>query len=194
MPAVSERIHPTAIVDPQAELADNVTVGPFAIIEGPVRLGPGCIVRSRAHLLGPIAAGAGNDVGINTVIGERAQHLIYADEPGSVEMGDYNVFREGVTVHRSTPEGGPTRIGSHNFLMANSHVAHDCTLGDHCIFANSAVIGGHVAIGDRAFLSGHVGVHQFCRVGRMAMVSAGATAMNDVPPFAIIEGRNGAPA
>ena len=190
MPADRERIHPTAIIDPQAELADDVIVGAFAIIEGPVRLGRGCIVRSRAHLIGPLDAGIGNDFGINCVVGDRAQHLVYPDDPGSVEMGDFNVLREGVTIHRSTPEGHATLLGSHNYLMANSHVAHDCTLGDHCIFANSAAIGGHSVIDDRAFLSGSTGVHQFCRVGRITMISAGAAIMSDAPPFAIIEGRN----
>ncbi|MFL5341330.1 MAG: acyl-ACP--UDP-N-acetylglucosamine O-acyltransferase [Gemmataceae bacterium] len=190
MPSDSDRVHPTAIIDPQARLAHDVSVGPFAIVEGPVRLGPGSVVRARAHLVGPLDAGQNNEFGINTVIGDKAQHLLYADEPGRVEIGDGNTFREGVTIHRSTIAGGATRIGNGNYLMGNSHVAHDCHVGNECIFANSALLGGHVVIGDRAFLSGNVGVQQFVRIGRLAMVSAGASAMADVPPFAITEGRN----
>jgi UDP-N-acetylglucosamine acyltransferase len=183
-------IHPTAIIDPAAQLANGVTVGPFAVIEGPVTLGPGCVVRARAHLIGPITAGAGNDFGLNCAVGERAQHILYQDDPGEVVIGEHNVFRECVTIHRGTPERGTTRIGSHSYLMCCTHVAHDCTLGDHCIFANGAVIGGHVAVGDRAFLSGNTGVHQYCRVGRLAMLSASAVNTNDQPPFSIVEGRN----
>ena len=190
MPVAAPRIHPTAIVDPSADLGAGVTVGPYAIIEGPVTLGPGCTIRARAHLLGPVTAGAGNDFGINCVIGERAQHLLHADQPGEVVIGDHNTFREAVTVHRGTPERGATRIGSHNFLMGSSHVAHDCTLGDHCIFAQGAVIGGHVTVADRAFLSGNTSVHQHCRIGRLALLSASAVSTSDLPPYTITEGRN----
>jgi UDP-N-acetylglucosamine acyltransferase len=184
------RIHPTAIIDSAVRLAPDVSVGAYAIVEGSVRLGAGCIVRSRAHLLGPLDAGIGNDFGINCVVGERAQHLVYQNDPGEVEIGDHNVFRENVTIHRGTPQHGTTRIGSHNFLMACTHVAHDCILGDHCIMANGAVMGGHVVLGDRVFLSGNVGIHQFCRVGRCAMLSATGSATQDIPPFAIQMGRN----
>ena len=107
-----------------------------------------------------------------------------------MEIGDRNTFREGVTIHRSTVAGNATRIGNDNYLMVNAHVAHDCRVGDQCIFANSALLGGHVVIGDRAFLSGNVGVQQFVRIGRLTMISACASAMSDIPPFAINEGRN----
>ena len=190
MAANSIRIHPTALVDSAAELGDGVVVEPFAIIEGPVRLGAGCVVRARAHLIGEIVAGAGNDFGIGCVVGERAQHLAHQQSPGRVEIGEFNVFRENATIHRGVPEGSGTRIGSHNFLMVNTHVAHDCRVGDHCIFANGAVIGGHAVIEDRVFLSGNTGVHQQCRIGRLAMVSATSSATKDVPPFGIAEGRN----
>ena len=190
MDSSAAHIHTTAIIDSAASLAPNVTVGPYVVVEGPVRLGPGCIVRARAHLIGPLVAGAGNDFGINCVVGERAQHLVYQNDPGEVEIGDYNVFRENVTIHRGTPQSGTTRIGSHNFLMACTHVAHDCILGDHCIMANGAVMGGHVVLGDRVFLSGNTGIHQFCRVGRCAMLSATGSATQDIPPFAILLGRN----
>ena len=190
MSANPDRIHPTAIVDPRAQLAADVVVGPHAIVEGPVNLGPGCVVRARAHLIGPIEAGANNDFGIGCVIGERAQHLQHQNSPGRVHIGDANIFREFVTVHRSTPDGHATRLGHRNFLMANSHVAHDCTVGDQCVFANSAVLGGHVILGDGVFLSGNTGVHQNCHIGRLVIISAGSSATKDVPPFAIHEGRN----
>lgn len=188
--ATTERVHPTALIDPRAQLADDVIVDPYAIIEGPVTLGPGCIVRSRAHLIGPFEAGEGNDFGIGCVVGERAQHLLHADSPGGLRIGDFNTFREHATIHHGTPDGLETRIGSHNFFMANTHVAHDCTVGNHCVFANGAVIGGHVSVADGVFLSGNTGVHQNCQVGRLAMISACSSATKDVPPFAIHESRN----
>ena len=184
------RIHPTAIIDPAAELADDVTVGPFAILEGPIRLGAGTIVRARAHLIGPLTAGPGNDFGLNVVIGERAQHLTMADAPGRVEIGANNVFRENATVHRSTQAEVPTRIGNSNFFMVGTHVAHDCIVGNECILVNGAVIGGNVVVEDRALLSGNSAVHQNGRVGRLALLSACGTATKDLPPFAIQEGRN----
>jgi UDP-N-acetylglucosamine acyltransferase len=185
-----ERIHPTAIIDPAAELAPDVSVGPHAIVEGPVRLGPGCIVRARAHLLGDVAAGSNNDFGIGCVVGERAQHLGHRDAAGRVDIGDDNTFRETVTIHRGTPGGPGTRVGNGNFLMVNTHVAHDGFVGDGCVFANGAVIGGHTVIEDGVFLSGNTGIHQNCRIGRLAIVSATSSATKDVPPFAILEGRN----
>jgi UDP-N-acetylglucosamine acyltransferase len=190
MAGISTRIHPTAIIDPAVKLGENVQVGPYAIIEGPVRLGAGCILRARAHLIGPLDAGAGNDFGINCVVGERAQHLVYQNDPGEVVIGDHNVFRENVTIHRGTPRAGVTRIGSHNFMMACTHVAHDCTVGDHCIMANGAIMGGHVTLADRVFLSGNVGIHQFCRVGRCALLSAAGSATQDIPPFGVLMNRN----
>lgn len=186
----TSRIHPTALIDPAAELAPDIQVGPYAVIEGPVRLGPGCVVRARAHLIGEVVAGPGNDFGIGCVVGERAQHLTHHDAPGRVEIGERNVFREHVTIHRGTPGGQGTRVGDENFLMANTHVAHDGRVGDGCIFANGAVIGGHAVIQDKVFLSGNTGVHQNCIVGRLAMVSATSSATKDVPPFCIVEGRN----
>jgi UDP-N-acetylglucosamine acyltransferase len=183
-------IHPTAIIDPVAELADDVTVGPFAIVEGPVRLGPGCTVRAGAHLLGPLTAGPGNDFGLNVVIGERAQHLTLGHAPGRVEIGANNVFRENATVHRSTQADGATRIGDGNYFMVDTHVAHDCVVGNHCIFVNGAIIGGYVVIEDRVLLSGNSAVHQNCRIGTLSLLSAAATATKDLPPFAIQESRN----
>jgi UDP-N-acetylglucosamine acyltransferase len=184
------RIHPTAWIDPQARLAGDVIVGPQVVVEGPVTLGAGSILRARAHLIGPLDAGPRNDFGIGCVVGERAQHRTLADAPGSVVIGSGNVFREYVTIHRSTVDGSATRIGNDNFLMANAHIAHDCVVGDRCVLANSALVGGHSVMEDGVFMSGNTGVHQHCRVGRLAILSAGSSTTRDVPPFAIHEGRD----
>lgn len=186
-----DEIHPTAMISPDARLAAGVRVGPFAVIDGPVELGPGCVVRGHAQLLGRVTAGADNDFGAGCVIGDRPQHLGYKGEDTAVRIGDGNTFREHVTVHRAMPAGaGVTAIGSHNLFMAGAHVAHDCVVGDHCIFVNAAVVGGHGVIGDRVLLSGHTAVHQFCRVGRLALLSGMSGASQDVPPFWIIRAIN----
>jgi UDP-N-acetylglucosamine acyltransferase len=183
------RLHPTAVVSTEAVLADDVVVGPFAVIDGPVALGPGCVVGPHCHLIGELAVGANNRFHAGCVIGDAPQHLGYDGSPTRTEIGDGNTFREHVTVHRPMP-GGLTRIGSGNFLMANAHVAHDCAVGDGCVFANGAVIGGHATVGDRAFLSGNSAVHQFCRVGRLAMLSGTSAATQDIPPFWVVQGVN----
>lgn len=186
-------IHPTAIISPDARLAADVQVGPFAIIDGSVELGPGCVVRAHAQLVGRVVAGPGNDFGSGCVIGTRPQHLAFTGAETAVRIGEGNTFREHVTVHRAMPVpagSGETVIGSHNLFMVGSHVAHDCVVGDHCIFVNHAVIGGHVVVGDRALLSGNSAVHQHCRVGRLALLSGISGATQDVPPFWIIRDFN----
>lgn len=178
------RIHPTALVDPSADLASDVTVGPFAIIEAGVKLGAGCVVGPHVHLLGLVEAGENNRFHTGCVIGDTPQHLGYAGEPTRVRIGSGNTFREYATVHRGMEvNGGLTRIGDGNLFMVSTHVAHDCTVHNHTIFANSAVIGGHAEIFDRAFLSGNTCVHQFCRVGRCAMVGGTSSMTLDLPPF-----------
>ncbi|MBL8792893.1 MAG: acyl-ACP--UDP-N-acetylglucosamine O-acyltransferase, partial [Planctomycetia bacterium] len=188
--APSARIHPTAVISPEAELADDVVVGPFAVIEGAVKIGPGCVLRPYVHLCGPLTMGAGNLVYSGAVLGERPQHMKYNDEPTSTEIGDHNIFREHVTVHRGTTQSWATRIGSHNFFMAHSHVAHDCQLGSRVVMANGALLGGHCTIQDGVFISGNAALHQFCIVGRLAMLSGGSINTKDVPPFAIQQGIN----
>ena len=183
--AASARIHPSAVVAPEADLADGVEVGPHAVVEGDVRLGPGCVLRPGAHLVGPLTMGSHNVVFGHAVLGERPQHLRYDGEPTRLEVGDHNVFREGVTVHRGTTHSWATRIGSRNYLMANAHVAHDCTVGDGCIFANGALVGGHCSVGDGVYLSGNCAVHQFVRVGRLALLSGVSATTKDIPPFII---------
>ena len=181
-------IHPSAIVSDEARLADDVRVGPFAVIDGPVTLGPGCSVGPHSHLIGPFTAGRNNEFGTGCVIGGAPQHLGYKGEPTRIQIGDGNIFREYVTIHRAMPTTGVTTIGSHNLFMVNSHVAHDCVVGNYCIFANGAVIGGHVVVGDRVLLSGNAAVHQFCRVGRLALLSGTSAVTQDLPPFWIAQG------
>lgn len=188
--ATPPRIHPTAFVSPEAELAPGVTVEALAIVEGKVRLGPGCVVRPRAHLIGPVVMGRDNYVYGNVVIGERPQHLGYRDEPTGVRVGNGNVFRENVTVHRATAASGETRIGDGNYFMAGSHVAHDCVVGDRCVLVNNALLGGHCALADGAYVSGNAAVHQFCRMGRLAFLSATSLTTKDVPPFVMQQGLN----
>ena len=181
----SARIHPTAVISPEADLAEDVEVGPFAVLEGPVRLGPGCVVRPYVHLIGPLTMGRGNKVLTGAVLGERPQHLKYNDEPTGVEIGDDNIFREHVTVHRGTSHSWKTVIGHRNFFMAGAHVAHDCRVGNGCIFANGALLGGHCEVGDGAYLSGNSVVHQFVRIGRLALLSGVSGSSKDIPPFII---------
>jgi UDP-N-acetylglucosamine acyltransferase len=185
----SPRIHPTAVISPETELADDVAVGPFAVIEGKVQIGPGCVIRPYAHLCGPITMGAGNTVFSGAVLGERPQHLKYNDEPTRLEIGERNVFREHVTVHRGTTQSWATRIGSDNFFMAHSHIAHDCQVGNRCIFANGALLAGHCVIEDNVYLSGNCAIHQFVRVGRLALLSGCSTATKDMPPFIVQQGQ-----
>jgi UDP-N-acetylglucosamine acyltransferase len=181
----SVRIHPTAVIWPEAELAGDVVVGPYVIIEGRVRIGPGCIIRPHVHLCGPLTMGSGNIVYTGCVLGEQPQHLKYKDEPTGVEIGDYNTFREHVTVHRGTTQSWMTRIGSHNFFMANSHIAHDCQIGNRCILANGALVGGHCILADNVYLSGNSAVHQFVRIGRLALLGGCSATTKDIPPFII---------
>jgi UDP-N-acetylglucosamine acyltransferase len=178
-------IHPTAIIHPKAKLDATVRVGPYAVIDEGVALGPGCVVGPHVYLTGQTHAGAHNRFHAGCVIGDAPQDLKYKDEPTGLRIGSYNVFREHVTVHRSNKAGEVTVIGSHNFLMANSHVAHNCTVGDHVIIANGALLGGHVAVQDRAFISGNCLVHQFTRVGTLAFMQGGSAISKDLPPFTV---------
>jgi UDP-N-acetylglucosamine acyltransferase len=188
--ADAPRVHATAVVSPEAELADGVEIGPYAVLEGRVRLGQGCIIRPHALLIGPLTMGRGNVVHAGAVIGERPQHLKYNGEPTSVEIGDFNVFREHVTIHRGTTHSWTTRIGSHNFFMVNSHLGHDCTVGNRCILTNGALIGGHCVLEDSVYLSGNSAVHQFMRLGRLSMISGCSATTKDIPPFIVQQGFN----
>lgn len=187
---VSDRIHSTAILSDETELASDVEIGPYVVIEGRVVLGPGCVIHPHVHLIGPLKLGANNQVWSGTVLGGPPQHLGYKGEETLIDIGNNNVFREHVTVHRGMPMGsgkGYTRIGDNNLFMAGSHVAHDCTVGNQNMFANCAVIGGHVEVADRVLLSGNSAVHQFCRVGRLALLSGSSATSKDIPPFWVMQ-------
>jgi UDP-N-acetylglucosamine acyltransferase len=185
-------IHPTAIIGPDVTLADDVTVGPYAVLEGVITLGPGCVVHPHAQLVGRVTAGANNDFGRGCIIGERPQHTAYKGEAtAGVVIGDGNSFREHVTVHRAMPAGGlPTRIGNRNMFMANAHVGHDAHIGDDCVFVISAIVGGHSVIADRVNMSAFSGTHQHVRVGRLAFFSGWAGGTQDIPPFWVLRDIN----
>jgi UDP-N-acetylglucosamine acyltransferase len=181
----ASRIHPTAVISPEAELAGNVEIGPHAVIEGSVKIGPDCVLRPHVLLCGPLTMGRGNVVFSGAILGERPQHLKYNGEPTSLEIGDHNVFREHVTVHRGTAHSMVTRIGSNNFFMANTHVGHDCTIGNRCILTNGALVGGHCTLEDNVYLSGNSAIHQFVRIGRLALLSGCSATTKDIPPFVV---------
>lgn len=178
-------IHPTAVIHPKAKLDPTVQVGPCAVIDEGVVLGPHCVVGPHVCLTGLTMVGAHNRFHAGCVIGDAPQDLKYQGEPTRLRIGDKNIFREHVTVHRSNTTQGETVIGSHNFLMANSHVAHNCRLGDFVILANGALLGGHVTVADRAFISANCLVHQFTRIGTLALMQGGAGISKDLPPFTV---------
>lgn len=182
-------IHPTAVVDPRAELAPDVEIGAYAVLEGPVRLGARVQVHAHGMVRGNTEIGADSIVYSFACIGGDPQDLKYRGEPTRLVVGERNHFREFTTVNRGTTGGTAlTRIGNDNLFMANTHVAHDCTIGDHCVLANSVALAGHVNVQDRVVLGGLAAVHQFGRIGRCAMVGGGAMAAQDVPPFTIAQG------
>jgi len=187
-------IHPTAIVDPGAELDASVSVGPYSVIGPGVVMGPGCRVGPHAVILGPTRMGAGNEVWQFASVGDIPQDKKYGGEPTFLEIGDRNRFRECATVNRGTVTGGgTTRIGSDNLFMAYAHVAHDCIVGSHCVLANYAGLAGHVEIDDWVILGGYAGIHQFCKIGMHAFLANNAVATRDVPPYVMVAGSPGEP-
>ncbi|MFN2475217.1 MAG: acyl-ACP--UDP-N-acetylglucosamine O-acyltransferase [Chthoniobacterales bacterium] len=182
------QIHPTAIIDPRAELAAGTVVGPYCIIDGPVVLGPGCWLQHHVTMCGPTRAGARNKFHAYCSIGQQTQDLKYAGDPTYLEIGDENTFREFCTVNRSTTAEGKTRIGNGGNFLAYSHIGHDCNVGDAVVFSNNGTLAGHVQIGDHAIMGGLTAVHQFCRIGRFAITGGCSKIVQDVPPFMIADG------
>lgn len=180
-------IHPTAVVDPRAEIHPDAELGPYAVVDGPARIGAGTRLWPHAVVLGWTELGEGNQVHSGAVLGDEPQDLSYKGAKSFLRIGDRNVFREGVQIHRGTGAETTTVIGHDNFLMANSHVAHNCRLGNRIILTNNAVIGGYVEIGDRAVLSASCAVHQFVRIGQVAIMRGMSATSRDVPPFSIID-------
>ena len=186
-------IHPTAIIEPGAELDSSVRVGPYTVIGKGVRIGADTEIGPHAVISGATTIGVANRIGPFTNIGAPPQDLHYQGEETRLEIGDHNVIREYVSLHRGTAAGrGVTNVGSHNLLMAYVHVAHDCLVGDHVIMANAATLGGHVTVEDRATLGGMVAVHQFSRIGGYAYIGGMSGISKDVSPYVIVAGiRNG---
>lgn len=182
-------IHPTAVVDPKAELDSSVSVGPYAVIEAGVRIDADTRVEPHAVISGPTKIGKRNLIGSFATVGGAPQDLSYKGEPTELIIGDDNQIREYASIHRGTPHGtGKTIIGDSNLLMAYTHVAHDCRLGNHVILANVATLAGHVEVGDRASIGGLVAVHQFCRIGTFSYIGGVSGISLDVPPYVIIAG------
>lgn len=184
------QIHSSAVVDPGARLADDVEVGPHAFIDADVTIGPGCRVMHGAHVGRWTRLGANNILYPGAVVGHDPQDVGYKGEEAWTEIGDGNIIREGVTIHRGNRPGTHTRVGNHNFFMVNSHIAHNCVIGNHVILVNGALLAGHVEVGDRAIISGNCQVHQFVRIGAFAMMRGGSGAAKDVPPYCINDGLN----
>jgi UDP-N-acetylglucosamine acyltransferase len=185
-------IHQTAIIDATAKIADDVSIGPYTIIGAGVEIDSGSWVGPHVVINGPTKIGKNNKIFQFASVGEEPQDLKYSGETSYLEIGDENTIRENVTISRGTNDGGNvTRIGSHNLLMAYVHIAHDCQIGDHIIFANSASCAGHVEVGDHAILGGFTLVHQFTKIGSFCFTSMGAIINQDVPPYVIVASNYG---
>jgi UDP-N-acetylglucosamine acyltransferase len=184
-------IHPLAVVSPHAELGANVRIGPFCVVEAGVVLGDGCHLVGRVTVKSGTILGRDNLVLEGTTLGGMPQHVHMPEHPGTTEIGDGNVFRENVTVHRALDAGHVTRIGNRCLFMVGSHAAHDCVVQDNVVLTNGTMLGGHVEVGARAYLGGAVAVHQFCRIGRLSMIGGHARVVRDVPPFVTLDGDTG---
>jgi UDP-N-acetylglucosamine acyltransferase len=184
-------IHPTAIIHKDAQLGENLYVGPYAIIEPGVVIHDGCEVEAHVVLRCGTILEEGVKVDSQSVLGGLPQYLGFDSKtPSHVRIGANTIIREHVTIHRSILENGTTTVGHHCFLMGASHVAHDCTIGEYCTLANAVLIAGHVEIGSQAFIGGGAAIHQFCRIGEGAMVGGNATITRDIPPYLTAAERN----
>lgn len=182
-------IHPTAIIDPKAELAADVRVGPYSIIGPDVKIDSGCEIGPHVVIQGPTSIGKNNRIFQFAAIGEECQDKKYKGEPTTLVIGDNNTIRENCTFQRGTVQDkGTTVIGSNNWFMAYVHVAHDCIVGDNGIFANSVQIAGHVEIGTNVILGALSGVHQFCKIGDYSMAGGGSIILKDIPAFVMVSG------
>lgn len=178
-----------AIVDPSARIGSGVRIGPWSIIGPHVEIGDDCEIDAHVIVRGPTVLGRGNRIFQFATVGEDTPALAFRGEATRLVVGDHNVIREGVTIHRGmVQDRGETVIGSHNLLMAYVHVGHDCVVGDHCVFANNASISGHVHVGDWANLGGYCGVPQFRRIGAHAMIGGMSLVLKDVPDFVMVSG------
>jgi UDP-N-acetylglucosamine acyltransferase len=187
-------IHPTAIVHPGARIGADVSIGAYTLVDEHVEIGAGSRIGPHVVLTGHTRIGVGNRIFQFCSIGEEPQDKKYAGEPTRLEIGDYNVIREFCSFNIGTAQDvGVTRMGNHNWIMAYVHIAHDCQVGNHTIFANNATLAGHVHIGDYAILGGFTGVHQFCRVGAHVITGIASVVRQDIPPFLTVAGNPLAP-
>ena len=182
------KFHSSAVVHPQAQVGDGCEIGPFCLLGEHVVLGEHCRLHSHVVIDGHTRLGRGNEIFPFASIGLKTQDLKWGGGTTFTEIGDENTFRESVTVHSATGDGGVTRIGSHNHILAYGHIAHDCQLGDHIIMSNVATLAGHVVVEDYAVVGGLVAIHQFCRIGRMSMIGGCSKVVQDVPPFMLADG------
>lgn len=183
-----------AIIDPSANIADDVEIGPWSIVGPDVEIGAGTVIGPHVVIKGPTTIGENNRIFQFASVGEDCQDKKYAGEPTTLVIGDNNTIREGVTIHRGTVQDkGETIIGSHNLFMANAHVAHDCVIGDNVIMANNVAVAGHVHVGDWAILGGFTAVHQFCHIGSHVMCGAGTVVLKDVPDYVMTTGNPAKP-
>ena len=180
-------IHPTSVIDPKAEIDSNVEIGPYVVIDGAVKIKRGSRVMAHAYLTGWTEIGADNEIHPGAVIGAAPQDKAYQGQETYLRIGDRNIIREYAQIHRGTAAGSATVIGNDNFLMATSHVGHNCKLADNVILANGALLAGHVEVGSNVFISGNCVVHQFVRIGDYALMRGLSGTSRDVPPFAIID-------
>jgi UDP-N-acetylglucosamine acyltransferase len=182
------QIHPTAVVDPGAEIGEGVYIGPYCVIHAGVVLGEGCWLQHHVTVCGPTKIGPRNKFFGFDCIGFQTQDLKYVGEPTFLEIGEGNCFREFVSVHRGTAPGSVTRVGDGGNFLAYSHIAHDCVVGNHVIFSNNGTLAGHVEVGDHAIIGGLTAVHQFCRIGSYALTGGCSKIVQDVPPYMIADG------
>ncbi|MFT5706484.1 MAG: UDP-N-acetylglucosamine acyltransferase [Oceanospirillaceae bacterium] len=187
-------IHPSAIIDPSAQLADDVQVGPWSIIGANVQIDSGTIISSHVVIKGVCKIGKNNQIFQFCSIGEDCQDKKYQGEVTYLEIGDDNIFRESCTIHRGTiQDKGITKIGNRNLFMVNVHIAHDCIVGNDIILANNTAAAGHVVINDRAILGGFSAIHQFCQIGNSVMCGAGTVILKDIPAFVMASGNPAKP-
>lgn len=181
------KIHPSAIIDTKAEIDSDVEIGPYTVIEGPVKIKRGTRVMAHVYITGWTEIGEDNEIHPGAVLGDAPQDKAYGGEETYLRIGAKNILREHVQIHRGTAAGSATIIGNNNFLMATAHVGHNCRLGDNIVLANGALLGGYVEIGDFVFISGHCVVHQFVKIGGYALMRGLSGTSRDVPPFAVID-------
>lgn len=184
-------IHPLACVSPAAELGRDVEIGPFCVVEADVTIGDDCRLEARSCIRSGTTLGTNNHVYEGAVLGGLPQCLKMPERLGRLNVGSHNTIRENVTLHRGLKADQATVVGDHNLLMVGAHIAHDCRIGSNSVFANNVLLAGHVTVADRVFISGAVAVHQFCRIGKFAMVGGQAHITRDIPPFVTVDGASG---